>query len=425
MKIAIKGAIILLVASLVVMAVGCEEEEGVIKIGVIGPMTYIQGEHHWYGATLAAEEINAAGGIMVGDESYEIKLVKADSNEIMSPADAATAMERLITVENVDFVLGGFRTEAVFAMQEVAMDYKTIFLGAGAATPQLNTPRVTDNYERYKYWFRITPINSNDLNKVSSMVLGMVAGKIGAELLVAPKVAILAEEAIWADLIVAGALVALPLAGIEVVGTWRPSPTATSVTPELTAIAGTEANIILAILSGPVGIPYARQWGELEIPAASVGINVEAQKDGFWEATGGYGDYMVTLNTLARVEITDETAPFIERFEARWGEFPIYTAGTYDAIYVLKEAIERADSLDSDDVVTALEDTDYTGAAGRIMLDESHDVIWGPGYVTGICTQWQEGELKAIWPVEVAPPAGIGITYEGVVDYVLPPWMTE
>jgi len=334
-------------------------------------------------------------------------------------------MERLITVENVDFVLGGFRTEAVFAMQEVAMDYETIFLGAGAATTQLNTPRVTDNYERYKYWFRATPINSDDLGKVSAMVLGMVAGKIGAELFVAPKVAILAEEAIWADLIVAGAQMNLPLAGIEVVGTWRPSPTATSVTAELTAIAGTQANIILALLSGPVGIPYAKQWGELEIPAASVGINVEAQKEGFWEATGGFGDYMMTLNTLTRVEITNETIPFIERFEARWDEFPIYTAGTYDAIYILKDAIESADTLDTDAIVTALEATDYTGAAGRVVFDDNHDVIWGPGYVTGLSTQWQAGELKAIWPVEVAPPAGIGITYEGVVDYVLPPWMTE
>ena len=131
-----KGAILLLLACLVMVAACCPAPVvNEIKIGVIGPMAYVQGEHHWYGAQLAAEEINAAGGVMVGGESYEIKLVKGDSNEIVSPADAASQMERLITVDKVDFVLGGFRTEAVFAMQEVAMDYKTIFLGAGAATP--------------------------------------------------------------------------------------------------------------------------------------------------------------------------------------------------------------------------------------------------------------------------------------------------
>ena len=41
----------------------------IIKIGVIGPMAFIQGEHLWYGATLAAEEINAMGGIKIGEEN--------------------------------------------------------------------------------------------------------------------------------------------------------------------------------------------------------------------------------------------------------------------------------------------------------------------------------------------------------------------
>jgi ABC-type branched-subunit amino acid transport system substrate-binding protein len=45
-----------------------------IKIGVIGPMKFVQGQGHWNGATMAAEEINAKGGIQVGtkdeDRSY-------------------------------------------------------------------------------------------------------------------------------------------------------------------------------------------------------------------------------------------------------------------------------------------------------------------------------------------------------------------
>ncbi len=49
----------------------------VIKIGVIGPMNFVQGKHHWNGATLAAEEINAQGGIQVGNKKMKIELVKA------------------------------------------------------------------------------------------------------------------------------------------------------------------------------------------------------------------------------------------------------------------------------------------------------------------------------------------------------------
>src|SRR4030042_3872842 len=105
MKWLIKGAVVLLPICLISTVVGCGGEEvKEIKIGVIGPMQFQMGEHHWMGATLAADEINEAGGVKVGDETYQIKLVQVDSNELVSPLDAATAAERAITVDKVDFL---------------------------------------------------------------------------------------------------------------------------------------------------------------------------------------------------------------------------------------------------------------------------------------------------------------------------------
>ncbi len=106
----------------VLLAVGMAlpaEAQGVkkIKIGVIGPMKYVQGQSHWNGALMAADEINAKGGVQVGGERMKIELVKADSNESNSITDAANAMERLISRDKVDFVVGGFRSEAVFVRQ--------------------------------------------------------------------------------------------------------------------------------------------------------------------------------------------------------------------------------------------------------------------------------------------------------------------
>ena len=64
-----------------------------IKIGVIGPMQFVQGKGHWNGAVMAAEEINAKGGVKVGDKKMKIELVKADSNEFLNVTDATNAME--------------------------------------------------------------------------------------------------------------------------------------------------------------------------------------------------------------------------------------------------------------------------------------------------------------------------------------------
>jgi len=391
-----------------------------IKIGIIGPMQFTQGEGHWNGATMAAEEINKAGGISVKGTKRPVQLIKVDSNEFLSIPDATNAMELAISKERADFVMGGFRTEAVLVMQDIAMDNKKIFMGCGAAHPEL-CDRVTKNYDRYKYWFRVTPINSKFLVKVDFILLGQAAKAMAKELGIPKvKVAIVAEKAAWADPIVKIAEENLPKMGMEIVGVWRPSPTATDTTAELSAIQRAGAHIMFTSFSSSVGIPFAKQAGELKIPAALVGINVEAQKDGFWKATGGKGEGGVTVNTYARVKITDETIPFFDKYKKEFKEAPNYTAGTYDAIYILKDAIEKAGTLEADKVVPELEKTDRKGPAGRIVFSKDHDVTWGPKYVTALGTQWQDGKNVCVWP-----DGWEGVTYEGTVPFKLAPWVVE
>ena len=391
-----------------------------IKIGIIGPMQFTQGEGHWNGAVLAAEEINKGGGISVGGTKRPIEVIKVDSNEFLSIPDATNAMELAISKHRADFLMGGFRTEAVLVMQDIAMDNKKIFLGCGAAHPEL-CQRVAKDYDRYKYWFRVTPINSSDLVKVDFILLAMAAKVMEKELGIPKvKVAIVAEKAAWADPMVKVAQAKLPEMGMEVVGVWRPSPTATDTTAELSAIQRAGAHIIFTTFSSSVGIPLAKQAGELKIPAAVVGINVEAQKDGFWAATGGKGDYSLTVNTYAPVKITEATLPFYEKYKERFKEAPNYTAGTHDAILILKAAIEKVGTLDADKLVPVLEKTDMNLASGRFVFTKDHDVTWGPGYITAVGTQWQNGKNVCVWPYQWQ-----GVTFEGTVPFKLAPWVVE
>ena len=395
----------------------------VIKIGVIGPMNFMQGKGHWDGATLAAEEINAKGGIQVGKKKMKVELFKADSNEFMSITDATNAMERLMTQDKVDFVVGGFRTEAVFAMQDIAMDYKKLFLGCGAAHPEL-CEKVGKDYNRYKYWFRVTPTNSNYLVQVCLINLATVNGMLKKELgIEKAKVAIVAEKAVWIDPMIKAIEANVPKMGMDLVGVWRPSQTATDVTAELTAVQRAEAQIIFTIFSASVGITFARQAGELKIPAAFVGINVEAQKDGFLAATQGKGNYAVSISTFIRdVAYNELTLPFIEKYISRFGELPTYTAVTYDAVKsTLGEAIEEAGTMDTEKLIPIIEKAERIGvAAPKSKFDKNHDLVFAPGYATGITFQWQDGKMKGWWP-----NGWEGVTYKGMVPYKIPPWMIE
>ncbi len=88
------------------------------------------------------------------------------------------------------------------------------------------------------------------------------------------------------------------------------------------------------------------------------------------------------------------------------------------AVYVLKDAIERAGSLNSDAVVAALEKTDMTGVYGRIRFNpKSHQVI--PSVdpkegAVGTIFQWQAGKRVVVFPPKIA-----------VGEIKLPPWMKK
>jgi len=430
----VRSVICCLVVAVSVLGVSTSGQ--VLRIGVVGPMAFIQGAHHWRGATLAADEINAAGGIQVGDKTYRIELVRVDTNEMLSVSDAVSAVERAITVSRVDFLVGGFRSEAVFPMTEVAADHRKIFLIAGAAADELLKGRVDRDYARYKYLFRVNPLRSTYLARLSFLTLTEVIEVFRTELgIEQPRVAIVAEHLDWASPLVTWVQLKVNAPrpyglGGRIVGTWRPSAMATSVTPELTAIERAGAHIIFTALSGPVGVPFGRDWGRLQIPAAVVGINIEAQSHGWLAATGGLGAYIATAGIYAQgVALTETTIPFVEAFRERFGEIPIYTAGTYDAIRILTNAIQRAGTLDTDAVIKALQATDYPATIGRIVFDALHDVMWGPGYATGLGVQWQDGQLRAFWPRTWKPDPtnapDLIVGYPGTVPYQIPPWVVQ
>jgi branched-chain amino acid transport system substrate-binding protein len=386
---------------LLAFASGTALAQGTIRIGVLGPMNFVQGEHHWNGAQMARDEINQAGGINVGGKRMQVELIRGDTNEIQSVPDATNTIERVITRDKADFLVGGFRSEAVLAMQEVAMDYKKIFLGVGAAHSKLGL-NVEQNYDRYKYWFRASPVKDLDLARTLFAVLGSIGQQIRTDLKTeTPKVALLAEKAVWTEGLIGAAQKTLPALKMEVVGLWQPSAVATDVTAELAAIDRSGAQIVFTMLSGPVGIVVGRQMGERNMKAVAWGINVEGQKEEFWQATAGKANFVSTLDTYAEVEMTPKTIPFVKAYEARFKKFPTYTAATYDAIHVIKAAIEQAGTTDADKLVPVLEKMEHVGTGAVATYDKRHDLVWAVGKTAGIAVQWQDGKKVPFWPPQV------------------------
>ena len=78
----------------------------------------------------------------------------------------------------------------------------------------------------------------------------------------------------------------------------------------LGAIRAAGAQILIPMTSGPVAIPVYRQIGELQIPVAVTGVNVEAEGAKFWEATGGSAAYLGVNLTSSSAAFTKEKPPW-------------------------------------------------------------------------------------------------------------------
>lgn len=426
-----KRYLILLSVSVFLFSLTCRTfAKDTINIGVIGAMKYSHGQETWKGATMAADEINKRGGVRVSQKRMKIKLLRADSNESSNVQNAANMMEILCFNNKVDFIVGGFRSEAVMEMQDVAMDYQKIYISVGAALPELCN-RVAQNYNRYKYYFRGGTFNSYYLAKGCFLQLHYVAEKLRKELGVKNiRVAIAAEKAGWVDAMIEASKKYFPQMGLELAGVFLSSAVATDVTPEIRAIANSGAELVFTLFSSNVGIAFVSQAADLKLPAFMAGINLEAQRLNFWKLTGGKADYLVSMASYCpNVEINKSTKPFLENYMKRFGQLPTATAESYTAIAItLVPAIEQAGSLDPDLLVSIIENREQETPRGSWVYEKDelgrhlHDIKFGSKYALSLGIQWVDGQMKGIWPNKfIEAPGEQPLTYKGVVDLKIPP----
>jgi branched-chain amino acid transport system substrate-binding protein len=78
---------------------------------------------------------------------------------------------------------------------------------------------------------------------------------------------------------------------------------------------------------------------------------------------------------------------------------------SYDAVYVLADAIAKAGTVDSEKLVPVLEKTDMDGAIGKIAFNKSHQVVYGEDPkqgATSLAFQWRAGKRVVVYPETAA-----------------------
>ena len=396
--------------------------ENPIVIGAPLSTAFLYGWDAERGMTLAIEEINASGGVQVGDAKRPFKVEVIDTRDLepgVPVSEALLAVEKLILDKKADFIVGGpVRSEAALAAMPLLSKYKKVsILTTGVLTPAY-TAQVAKEYDKYKYCFRI---HGEAGNLVGEMFANFteLKEKYGFNNLF-----IMAQDVSHAR--GAGEVMQKVAAkkGWNVTGLEIYPTGATDFSMGLLKVKDSQTEIINIWMDMPESAILLKQWYEMKIPALPFGSTLAAaEQPGFWKATDGKGEYTL-CNVVnagnAPSEATPWTMKFYDAYTKRWGVEPegLGTSSSYMAIYVLRDAIERAGSLGSDKVVAELEKTDVMGVYGRLRFDpKSHQVIPATDPkegAVGSILQWQDGKRVVVYPKSIA---------KGTIQ--LPPWMNK
>lgn len=367
-----------------------------IKIGVIAESQSIAGASIPQAAQMAADEINAKGGV----DGRKIELVTYDDHS--SSADAVRAFQRAVSEDKVVAVIGSYISEVVLAIEPWASRLKMPFISPGAASNEISLS-VHKDYARNKYTFD---------GYLTSALLARSVCDGAKDLLVdglhMKTAVIMSEDAAWTTPLDVGYEECLPKIGVKVLDHIRFSPDTTDFTPIFNKIEAAKPDVIITGISH-VGVQPTVQWKTQQVPIPMMGISSQATNSAFWKDTNGAADGVVFQEvTGPDVAVTPKTIPFAEGFKKRFGNFPSYAGYTsYDEVYYIADAIHRAKSTDADKLVAALEKTDWEGTVGRVQFygkndPFTHAIKYGNGLITGLISQWQDGKQVAVWPPKVA-----------------------
>ena len=387
-----------------------------IRIGICADIDMRGGKATWRGAVLAAEQINAEGGIL----GRNITIVAQDDDSETQPdiAVASNAMTKLITVDHADYIISTGGSIITLPYQDICSEHKKIILTVATTTDNY-TLRVIENYDKYKYSFRTCPANATTISEGLLGDIITVGNYTGFT-----KVALLFGESSSQRAKAADLKRTLPAHGFQIVYDKFFTEGTTDFASYLAAIESAGAEIIVPYITGQSGTSFVKEWYDRQSPTVIWGVLTLAGDSSFWNLTQGKCDTISTNGypTTSGYPLTNKTVPTREAYIRRWGEVPTMTAvGAYDTLrFILPDALRRAGTTETEAVVEALENTDVeTSCARHFVFTSSHDVLVGSGvpnnpaedYMVMCIFQWQSGTQVPVKPEAIMKEAGVTFKY--------------
>ncbi len=356
--------------------------QDMIKIGAsapkTGPLAGGATVTHWPALRLWVKTVNDAGGIQVGSERRKIELIELDDRT--SNAEAVKNIQRLATVDKVDFIIAPYGT---------GINIATAPLIAKHGYPHIAVTAITDKVDelaaRWPNTFWTLGTSTAFANSVADVLTQLRdAGAIG------DKVAVVnVADAFGIELANAGKP-AIEAAGFEIVyDTSYPLGTQ-DLAPVINAAKSADPDAFIAFSYPPDTFALTAQAKIADLDVGAFYVGVATAFPAFLGANGDAAEGILGAGGINAT--TDKMTAFYKNHISATESAADYWASPvmYASLEILQQAIEKAGTIDRAKVIEILTDGSFDTIMGTVTFDGNvNRNFWTVG-------QWQNGIFHGV-----------------------------
>jgi branched-chain amino acid transport system substrate-binding protein len=359
-----------------------------IGIGIVtslsGPMA-APGKFQMNGFRLAEEEINSGGGFTLGGRKYTIELKVQDTRA--NPAEGASAMQRLATVDKVPVVLGELHSGVAAAEAPIAQDYSLPLILTIPTGPNLTE-------QGNRFLFRV---NANN-DQLTQALADFVAKQGWTPL----------SFIAWNNDAGRGGVNGMKkLLGDAKIGyTGYFNVGEVDFSSHVTNIRAQNARAVMLLMDEEPGSLAIKQLRDAGLKTQLIGTLAMGSDRFLKRLDEARLDGMVQYNAFPPNANVPGIKAFSARYKAKYNEEAHgFAAQSYDGLMLAIAAMQRAGTVtDGAKIRDALAAIEHAGVIGRIKFDakgQAHP----PVYVTQWCAN---GSRRILYPESLKADCGAG-----------------
>lgn len=355
-----------------------------IRLGIPLPLTGSEakfGEIQKRSYEIAAEEINAKGGIRGS------KLVLSFEDSQAKPDTARAIVEKLIGTNKQMIIIGEYTSSCAKAVAAVAEERKVPYLVVASAADEITQ-------KQYKYVFRQNATNAHYADAVISFMTAVVKPQT---------MAILYESTNFGTSGAEDMEKQAKKLGIRIVVKERYEKGAVDFKPILSKVKAARPDVIYMVSYVMDASLLMKQIKELRIDAklyagGAAGFAIPE----FIQNAKDASENVITATLWFHKLNYKGAREFADKYKKKYGDYPSYHgASAYSALYVMKDAFERAKSWKSEDIRAALKATNLMTAYGPVKFEDKEG-YQNQNFHETFALQVLNRQHELIWPTKYA-----------------------